>query len=88
MKKFISLFLTSLLLVATIGIISSYNQQQIYAQSSEQNEKQMECWDYKGPLTAKNPNAFLINCLEYVQSDYDNIEEFVEKEHPELDIKP
>ena len=55
----------------------------IYAQSSEQNEKQMECWDYKKSLMG-DANAFLINCIEYANSNYDSVQEYLEEEHPEL----
>jgi len=57
---------------------------QTYTQSSEQNERHMECTDYKGKFVANNPDAFLINCIEYSNSDYDTIEEYLAEEHPEI----
>ena len=60
---------------------------QVYAQSSEDNQRLMDCHDYKGKFVADNPDAFLINCLEYVNSDYDTVEEYLAEEHPEIKLK-
>jgi len=78
---FISIFLASLLLV-TITTTTTTTAV-VYAQSSEQNEKLFQCHDYKKQDTM-DTKRLLVNCAEYVASDYDTVEEFIEEEHPEL----
>lgn len=56
-----------------------------FAQSKGQNEKMQLCWEYKGKDTM-DTNRLLVNCIEFANSDYDTIEEFIEEEHPELKI--
>lgn len=56
----------------------------IFAQTQEQNEKSMLCWDWKEKIINTNPDAFLVNCVEFANEDYDTIEEYLKAEHPEL----
>jgi hypothetical protein len=51
--------------------------------SSEANEKQMACYDYK-EQDLMDSKRLLVNCAEYMYSDYNTVEEFVTEEHPEL----
>ena len=79
-------FLTIGYSTAAILLEMNNNNNNVYAQTSEQNEKLQLCFDYKG----KDPgdtNRILVNCIEFANSDYDTVEEFVEEEHPELKTK-
>lgn len=57
-----------------------------YAQTSEQNEKFIECQEFREKTIPNNSNGWLVNCIEYGNSDYDTIEEFLSEEHPELKL--
>jgi hypothetical protein len=74
--KFISIFLATLLLVTVTSA---------HAQTNEQNEKFFQCHDYKKQDTM-DTKRLLVNCMEFISSDYDTVEEFIEEEHPELKL--
>jgi len=54
--------------------------------SDEQIEKQKSCYDYKGKDITDN-KRLLVNCAEYMYSDYDTVEDYIAEEHPELKIQ-
>jgi hypothetical protein len=82
LKQFLSILGSFVLGLSIFSMV-----QVSYGQSSEDNERLMACHDYKGKFVADNPDAFLINCIEYVASDYDSVEEYLTEEHPEIKLK-
>ena len=81
-----SVYILSILAGLCLAVPTTVVSIDVDAQSSEQNEKLMECNDMKDKFIADKPNAILINCMEYTSSDYDSVDEYLTKEHPELQL--
>ncbi|MDX1373487.1 MAG: hypothetical protein R3321_13520 [Nitrososphaeraceae archaeon] len=81
-----SVYMVSILVGLFLAMATTVMSIDVHAQSSEQNEKLMECNNLKDKFIAEKPNAILINCEEYTSSDYNSVNEYLTKEHPELQL--